>query len=109
MSDDKPQVAPDSAKPETIKLVLKHPIQVEGKSVTELALRTDVRARDFFAGDGVKGETEKAARISARLANVPPSAIGDMRAEDFVRLMEIVGPLLLGGPATSATSPATSP
>lgn len=104
MSDKKTEPTPD-----TIKLVLQHPIQFEGRSVSELALRTDVRARDFFAGDGAKGETEKAARIAARLANVPPSAIADMHAPDFVRLMEIVGPLLQGGPPTSATSPATSP
>jgi hypothetical protein len=102
MSEDKTQ-------PDTIKLVLKHPIVVDGKSVTELALRTDVRAKDFFAGDGAKGEAEKAARIAAHLASVPPSAIANMKAADFVRLMEIVGPLLAGGPPTSATLPATSP
>ena len=94
---------------ETIKFTLDRPIQVEGKSVSELALRTDVRARDFFAADGAKGETEKAARIAARLANVPPSAIADKHARDFVRLMGIVGPLVEGGPPTSATLPAKSP
>lgn len=102
MSEDKTQ-------PDTIKLVLKHPIVVDGKSVTELTLRTDVRAKDFFAGDGVEGQAAKAARIAAHLASVPPSTIANMKAADFVKLMGIVGPLLEGGPPTPATSPATSP
>jgi hypothetical protein len=79
-----------------IKVPLDTPVQSEGKEISELSLRADVRARDFFAGDGAAGDTERVARIAAHLA------------ADFVRLLGIVGPLLEGGRATPKTSRATS-
>jgi len=99
----------DTKTPDTIKLVLGHPIQVEGAELKELALRADVRARDFMAGDGIVGETAKALAIAAHLAGVPARSLHALKAADFVRLMGLIGPLLQGGPATPAMSPATSP
>ncbi len=91
-----------------IKVPLDTPVQSEGKEISELSLRADVRARDFFAGDGAAGDTERVARIAAHLADVPPSTIENLKAADFVRLLGIVGPLLEGGRATPKTSRATS-
>jgi hypothetical protein len=86
---------------------LSSPVKVNNSSITELKVRTDIRARDFNAGDAVTGENAKGIRLLAHLSDVPPSTIADLAAKDWTAIMEKLAPFLGVSLPTSKTSSET--
>jgi len=74
------------------------------EKITELKVRTDIRARDLASTDAAKGEVAKGIRLLAKLAELPPSTIDDLSATDFSAIMEKLGPFVPGGLKTQTTS-----
>lgn len=82
---------------------LSAPVTAQDKTIEQLTVRTDIRAKDFNAGDAVEGANAKMMRIVAQLANVPPSTIADLAAKDWVEVMEKLAPFMGGGQAMLKT------
>ncbi|MCM0018502.1 MAG: phage tail assembly protein [Tagaea sp.] len=73
-------------------------VEANGKTIDTLTVRTDIRAKDFNAGDAAEGANAKMMRIVAHLANVPPSTIADLPAQDYVAIMVKLAPFIGDGP-----------
>lgn len=77
---------------------LKHPITVDGETITEFNLRRP-KARDLIRARKAKDELEQVANMLADLAEVSPTTVGELDAEDFAAAGEILGNFMTGSGA----------
>lgn len=69
---------------------LLHPVTINGRAVTELALRRP-KTRDLIRARKVKDELEQTAHLITDLAEVEPLIVQELDAEDFANLGEVIG------------------
>lgn len=94
----------------TVKLRLRAPIDVEGKTVGELTFRT-LRVKHLLVLDTISGPRHRVVHMIQSSAKIPAPAIDEMTGADFLDCDEIVSdfldrPSLLAEPsAASSRSP----
>ncbi len=78
-----------------MKLKLKSPIQAHGEQVNHLTFRTP-KGRDFktISGQSLEQPFQAILDFAATLADVPPSAMDELIAEDVNAVTELIGPYL---------------
>ena len=69
---------------------LKYPIQAHGEEVTQLTFRR-LTMRDLVKMDSVSGEMAKVAKIIEASAQIPPSSVSEIDAEDIAGIAEVLG------------------
>lgn len=84
------------------KIVLKYPIEIDGKQATELKMRR-CKVRDQLAVTSMKNLTdqEREVRMFANLCEVPPDAIENLDIADYMKLSEVFQGFLSATPETS--------
>lgn len=94
---------------------LKQPVTVTFRSssgerqeqLTELTLRTEIKAKDLRAIDGHDGDVAKAIAMIARLSGRSIAEIDELGAEDFGELAELIDSFTMPGRKTGdGSSPA---
>lgn len=88
----------------TVKLKLKQPIPLEGSTISELSIRTDIKLKDMRGVATDPDPIVQMERLLAKLANVPPSSIAELSMEDVVRAQEIIAPFFAAFPQTGQKS-----
>ena len=73
-----------------MKIELKYPIQAHGETVTALEFPERIQIRHLKAMDEGKGEVGKLAALIGSLANIPPSSVDQIDAEDFNPIADTV-------------------
>jgi hypothetical protein len=91
----------------SVTVALAYPIKVEGADVTTLTLKRP-KTLDLKVMDQAKGDTDKTARLIARLANVPPSSVDQLDGSDFTALSEVVAGFLRPPQPTGGGSSSSS-
>ena len=95
--------------------ILTEPIRVGGEEVEQLTLRKPTV--DMLNGTSLKinGEgvmeinADTVMRVFARLANIPPSAVKQISADDYIRMVEVYTRFFGGSRATGETFSEISP
>ena len=82
------------------KIVLQHPIKMDGVEVSELSLRRP-KVRDLERMDKQPGQIAKAVTMVADLAELSPDQVREIDGEDFIAIAELLGDFLAAAPATS--------
>ena len=87
-----------------IEVRLQEPIQAHGEDVDVLRIRKP-KGKDFkkISEQSMSTPFRMILDFAAILADVPPSALDELCAEDVKRVMEVVGPFLGEFPATGGT------
>jgi hypothetical protein len=85
----------------TVKHDLKHPIKADEKTFVSITLREpDVNALeaidDLAIEPGVRMKVRQVRGMIEILGDVPPAVVGKMHRDDFVKVTEMVVPLLEG-------------
>ena len=75
------------------KIVLQHPIKVDGVEVSELSLRRP-KVRDLQKIESVSGEISKVVALASALADLSPEQVAEIDAADFVKISEAVAGFL---------------
>lgn len=91
---------------------LKNPItitSIEGKvldelSVSEMTIRSDVRARDLQAMDDATGEVGKTLALIAKLSGLTKRQVDELGVADFAAIGEIVAGFMPPGLLTGGTA-----
>ena len=83
----------------TVSHTLKHPIEVEGKTLTSITLHEpDVddleRIDDLSIEPGVRIKVRQLRGMIEILGDLPPEAVGKVHRDDFVKVTALVVPLL---------------
>lgn len=81
---------------EIVKVVkLTEPVQAHGEPITELKIRKP-RGKDFkkLPGKSFEAPFQLILDFAAHLADVPPSTLDELCAEDTAAVSEVVGPFL---------------
>ena len=80
-----------------IEIKLSSPVQAHGEEIKKLSLRKP-KGKDFKKLTGASMDAPFAMMLdfAAILADVPPSTMDDLDADDVSRVCEAVGPLLPG-------------
>lgn len=87
-----------------VTLKLKKPLPLEGRTVHELTIRTEITLKDMRGVATDPDPVVQTERLIAKLAEVPPSTIAEMSMEDVARVQEIIAPFLATFPRTGQTS-----
>lgn len=69
----------------SVTIDLKYPITENGQTIRTVTLRRP-RVADLMAMDSVTGQTAKTVRLVANLAEMSPTAVGNLDAEDYGRV-----------------------
>ncbi len=85
---------------------LKHPIQANGETVSVLHLERP-KVKHLKVIDEAPGDIERGARLISALAGIPPSAVDQLDAEDFMAASQAVADFFGGSLPTGAMLPAT--
>ena len=75
------------------KIVLQHPIKVDGVEVSELSLRRP-KVRDLQKIESVSGEISKVVALASALADLSTEQVAEIDAADFVKISEAVAGFL---------------
>lgn len=82
---------------------LKHPITIGGSDLLEVTLRRP-KARDLRRFDAGSGNIAQSIDLMSDLAELPPSTIDELDAEDFQALSGILSGFLGKSPQISTAS-----
>lgn len=80
------------------RLTLTEPVTAHGEEIIELAFRKP-KGKDFkrISGESMENPFEMMLDFAARLADVPPSTMDELEAEDVTEVIVFVGPFMPGG------------
>lgn len=80
---------------ETLTYTLKNPVQfTASRLVEDLQFRPDVRVKDLKRLDPSEGTFAVSARLFAILANEPQELIDALSGDDFLGILELLGPFV---------------
>ena len=74
---------------ETVKIVLKHPVKIDGIEKAELSMRRP-KVRDMMASDGPKTtDAEKELTLFASLLGISPNDLQELDMADYIAIQEV--------------------
>lgn len=76
-----------------MKYTLKHSFEFEGDTINEINLRRP-KGKDLKKLARLNDDTEKGLLMLELLANMPEQAIGEIDAEDFVAIGEVIAQMM---------------
>ena len=72
-------------------IILDHPIDLEGRKLTEITLRRPKVREARDARKKHKDAADQEIELIAQLSGLPPSAIEDLDIGDYTRIQEVLG------------------
>lgn len=73
---------------------LKHPVEFNGNTVTEVIFTRNMKVKDYAAADLFKTGTDKTAAMLASLTGVPVPVFREMDFEDWLGVQETAAPFM---------------